>query len=114
MMDWYAAIDGAEAGALTSCVRGVDPFKIVSKALDGSVYVQTIGAGTTYISAEVFVQSLDLKDAWDGAAAEGNLVSLYYRGRTYSGYIEGSMTWEAFVPGVSYSGTFKLLVVSEA
>ena len=40
---------------ILTCLPGIDQTKIVSKALDGTIYIQTIGSGSKFADISIFV-----------------------------------------------------------
>lgn len=96
--------------AVQTCATNIEQTKVVSKALDGSVYIQTIGAGTLTADVDVHVSSREDREAVNRAEAEGALVNVLYRERRYYGYIEAAPAWTPVVPGRSYAASVKLLV----
>lgn len=109
---WKLSRNSAVLAQITRFFKDVDQEKVVSKALDGTIYIQTIGRGIKYADVSVFV-TLAEKDLVNAAEADGALVSCVYRGTNYLGYIEEHVSWDDVIPGEYYNGTFKLLIDEE-
>lgn len=96
-------------GQVLSFEKSVDRSKIVSKSLNGTIYIQTLGNGTTYADSTIFCSALQ-RDALNLAEALGSLLTLTYRDQNYVGYIEDVPEWETNAPGEWYTATIKFLI----
>ena len=110
--EWKVVLDGAVLGQVLTFVKGLNQTKITSKALDGTVYIQTVGAPTRNAKVSVF-SSREEKDLLDAAEASGARIQVTYRGVTYLGYIESSLQWQATHPGKWYNAEMNLLIEEE-
>ena len=106
----YLYIEKEKAAQVLSVVSKITPQKIVSHALDGSVYIHTIGAGRESASVAIYVATDNERIAMDAAACDGYLVTCEYKGKTYVGYIEGEIEWRTSKDISPSVGTFTLLV----
>lgn len=110
---WKLSRDSATlAQILTFLGPKIEQTKVVSKALDGSVYIQTIGTGNKYADVTIFATRDEMPDV-NEAEADGALVSVVYRDVQYLGYIEEAPDWTEKIAGESYTATFKLLIDEE-
>lgn len=109
---WKLSLNSVTLAQVLTFLPGIDQTKVVSKALDGSVYIQTIGTGVKYANITIFA-TRDEMPAVNEAEAEGALVSIVYREVQYLGYIEEAPDWTEKIPGESYTATFKLLIGEE-
>lgn len=111
--NWKLSSGSTVLAQVLSFVPGIEQSKIVSKALDGTVHIQTIGAGTKYANISIF-SSREEMDLVNKAEADGAFVSAVYREKKYSGYIQSAPSWEAVSRGEWYTATIKLLIITEA
>ena len=81
--EWKVVLNGVVLGQVLSFVKSRQQVKITSKALDGTVYIQTVGASTLTAKISVF-SSLEEKDALDVAEASGAKIQVTYRGTSPS------------------------------
>lgn len=100
------------AQILTFLGPKIEQTKVTNKALDGSVYIQTIGTGAKYADVTIFA-TRDEMPAVNEAEADGALVSIVYRDVQYLGYIEEAPDWTKKIAGENYTATFKLLIDEE-
>ena len=110
--EWKVVLNGVVLGQVLSFVKSRQQVKITSKALDGTVYIQTVGASTLTAKISVF-SSLEEKDALDVAEASGAKIQVTYRGVTYLGYIESAPQWQTVYPGKWYNAEITLLIEEE-
>lgn len=111
--DWKLSRDSVTlAQILTFLGPKIEQTKVTTKALDGSVYIQTIGTGTKYADVTIFA-TRDEMPAVNEAEADGALVSIVYRDVQYLGYIEEAPDWTEKIAGENYTATFKLLIDEE-
>ena len=110
--EWKVVLDGAVLGQVLTFMKGLDQTKITSKALDGTVYIQTVGASTPKAKVSVF-SSREEKDALNLAEASGAKIQVTYRGVTYLGYIESALQWQAIHPGKWYNAEMTLFIEEE-
>ena len=107
--EWKVVYDDEILGQVLSFVEGLEQVKITSKALDGTVYIQTVGAPTRKATVSVF-SSREEKDLLDAAEASGALIQVTYRGVVYFGYIESKLQWQTTYPGKWYTAEMILLI----
>jgi hypothetical protein len=106
---WKLSRDSVAIAQILSFVTAIEQAKVTSKALDGTVYIQTIGTGTKYADVTI-LSTLEEKDAVNQAEADGAVVTVVYRDKRYAGYIEAAPEWDAQIPGEWYKGTLKILI----
>ena len=109
---WKLAFNSTAISQVLTFLPNIEQSKIVSKALDGALYIQTIGEGTHFSEVEI-LSTRDEKDVVNELAASASLIGVTYRDSTYYGYIEEDVSWDAIIPGEWYKGSFKLLIESE-
>lgn len=109
---WKVVADNTVIGQVLTFTKGLEQVKITSKALDGTVYVQTVGTPTHTANVSVFC-SVDEKDLVDAAEAAGGAVQVTYRDVTYLGYIESKPQWQTIYPGKWYNAEIVLLIEEE-
>lgn len=109
---WKLSRDSVTLAQVLSFLPGINQTKVISKALDGSIYIQTIGTGTKQASVTIFATREEMP-AVNSAEADGALVSLVYRNIQYLGYIEEAPEWSVIIPGEGYASTFTLLIDEE-
>lgn len=107
--NWALRIGADKIAAVQTFAKNIEQEKIVTKALDGSVYIQTIGSGTHAADVQVFATRAE-RDKVNEAEASGEFVNVLYRGETYYGYIEAAPEWAPVLDGRYYTGSFKLLL----
>ena len=110
--DWKLSTNSSTIAQILTFVPGIEQSKIVSKALDGTIHIQTIGSGTKYAAVSIACTRIEM-GLVNKAEADGALVVAVYRNKKYSGYIEAAPSWTAVKPGEWYTGTFKLLILTE-
>ena len=110
--EWKVVCDDIILGQVLSFVEGLDQVKVTSKSLDGTVYIQTVGAPTRKTNVSVF-SSLEEKKHLDTVEASGALIQVTYRDVTYFGYIESKLQWQTVYPGKWYSAELSLLIEEE-
>lgn len=105
---WKLTRDGQEIAQILSFVKGIEQRKILSKALDGTIYIQTIGLGTANAQISLFLtrEQIDLLNL---AEADGAAVKAVYRDKYYIGYISEAPKYNAVYPGQYYSTDITLL-----
>lgn len=111
--EWKLSSGSTVLAQVLSFVPGIEQSKIVSKALDGTVHIQTIGEGTKYASVSIF-SSREEMNLINKAEADGAFVTVVYRDKKCSGYIESAPSWNTVVPGEWYSASIKFLIITEA
>lgn len=93
------------------CEPYVDGGKAVHKALNGAIYIQSIGSGSEKLKLKILCESLHTKYEMDLMNDGGYLLSVVYRGIKYFGYIEEKLiSWTPEVPGEMYSGTCTFVI----
>ena len=110
--EWKVVFDNTVLGQVLSFVKGLEQVKVTSKALAGTVYIQTVGAVTHTAKVSVF-SSREEKDLLDAVEAAGAYLQVTYRGVKYSGYIESKLQWQTVYPGKWYSAEMTLLIEEE-
>lgn len=110
--EWKVVYGNTVLGQVLSFVKALEQVKIASKALDGTVYIQTVGAPTSKATVTVF-SSREEKDMLDEAEASGGLISVTYKETTYLGYIESMPQWQTTYPGKWYNADITLLIEEE-
>lgn len=110
--EWKVVFDNTVLGQVLSFVRSLDQVKVTSKALDGTVYIQTVGAPTHLATVSVF-SSREEKYLLDAAEAAGALIQVTYRGVKYFGYVESKIQWQTVQPGKWYNASMTLLIEEE-
>jgi hypothetical protein len=110
--EWKVVLGNTVLGQVLSFVEGLDQVKVTSKALDGTVYIQTVGAPTHNAKVSVF-SSREEKDLLDAAEASGALIQVTYRDTVYLGYVESKLQWQTIRPGKWYNAEMNLLIEEE-
>lgn len=110
--EWKITYDNKVVGQVLSFVRNVGSNKVLTRALDGTVYIQTIGSSLPYADITILC-SREEKDIVNLAEAEGGVITAKYRGKIYIGYIEEQPEWEAQSPGEWYTTSIRLLIEEE-
>lgn len=110
--DWKVKRDSTVLGQVLTFIPGLDQTKVVSKALDGTTYIQTIGTANPYSEIEILCDASQMRLV-NAAEADGAVISAEYRGVRYFGYIEEPPTWNAVMPGEWYKTSIKLLIQDE-
>lgn len=106
---WKLSVDGSPIAQVLNFVSNIDQTKVVTKALDGTVYIQTIGNGVSYADIKILC-SLEEKTLVNYAEADGAALTVVYRDKRYTGYIESAPLWNAEIPGEWYTATIKFLI----
>lgn len=109
---WKLSRNSVVLAQVLSFLPGKSQTKVVTKALDGSIYIQTIGSATRNAAVTIFA-TRDEMPAVNDAEADGAVVSIVYRDTQYLGYIESAPDWSDKEPGEYYTGTFTLLIEEE-
>lgn len=105
---WKLTRGSQDLGQILSFVKGIEQKKVLSKALDGTIYIQTIGLGTANASISLFLTRAQV-DLLNLAEADGAAVKAVYRGKYYIGYIQETPKYNATYPGQYYSTDITLL-----
>lgn len=107
--EWKVRINDIPVAQILRFEKSIEQNKTVNKTLDGSIYIQTVGAGINYADVTVLCTRYE-RDIFNSAEADGTLLYLTYRDNIYSGYIESPPTWNTVYPGEWYSADIKLLI----
>ena len=110
--DWKVKRDSTVMAQVLTFVPGLDQTNILSKALDGTVYIQTIGSANPYAEIEILCNAAQMRLV-NSAEADGAVINAEYREVRYFGYIEEPPTWNAVMPGEWYKTSIKLLIQDE-
>ena len=110
--EWKVTLDKVVLGQVLTFVKGLEQVKVTSKALDGTVYIQTVGTPTPKARVSVF-SSLEEKDLLDSIEASGALIEVTYRNTVYFGYIESALQWQTIHPGKWYNAEITLIIEEE-
>lgn len=110
--DWKVTYNNEIIAQVLSFVPNVVGNKILTKSLDGTVYIQTVGVGLKNAAVEMLC-SREQIDLVNMAEAEGGVITAVYRDKTYIGYFEEAPEWEAVSPGEWYKTTMTLLIEEE-
>lgn len=110
--DWKVVFDGTVLGQVLNFTKSLDQTKITSKAIDGTVYIQTVGAPTHLAAVTVFSSPEEMY-LLNAAEAAGTLINVTYRDVVYKGYVESKPQWQATYPGKWYTGSITLLIEEE-
>lgn len=105
---WKLRRNGEALCQILTFTPALEPRKIVSKALNGTLYVQTVGNPVKKAAVELFALREEL-DAVNLAEAEGALLQLTYRNTEWHGYIEAAPDWKIGVAGMAYTATVTFL-----
>lgn len=112
--NWKLRDGVKKLAAVQTFAKNIEQEKIITKALDGSIYIQTIGTGVQTADITIFAASRKERDAVNEAEAMGTLVNVLYRDTTYYGYIESAPEWSPVIEGRRYTANLKLLLESTA
>lgn len=112
IQDWKLSRDSVPLAQILTFKTGTDRTKVVSKALDGSIYIQTLGDGIRYADLSI-IATREETTLVEAAEADGALVSCVYRDVQYLGYIEEAPDWDAIQPGFWYGASLRLLIDEE-
>lgn len=110
--DWKVSYGDEVVAQVLTFTPGISSTKVLTKALDGTVYIQTIGTGQKHASVSILC-TMEEKMKVDIAESDGGVITVVYRGVTYVGYIEEALSWEIVSPGEWYKSTFALLIEEE-
>lgn len=110
--EWKVVLGNEVLGQVLSFVKGLEQVKVTSKALDGTVYIQTVGTPTHTAKVSIF-SSLEEKGLLDSAEASGSLIEVTYRDTVYLGYIESTPQWQTIYPGKWYNAEITLIIEEE-
>lgn len=110
--EWKLSVADEVIAQVLTFVKALEQHKITSKALDGSIYIQTVGHPVKYADVEIFA-SREEKDRFNVLEADGSLMALVYRDHTYYGYIESTPSWSTVYPGKWYTTKIKFLIMEE-
>ena len=110
--EWKLSLEGAVLAQILSYIPGIEQTKVISKALDGSVYMQTIGTGNPYADITILSTRTEM-EAVNQAEADGLYLTAVYREKVVMGYIEARPEWDAAEPGEWYTTSIKLLIAEE-
>lgn len=110
--NWKLSRDSVALAQILSFVPSVEQTQVLSKALDGSVYIQTIGSMLKFANVSIFANNEEIK-LIDKAAADGALISCVYKDTQYLGYMEDIPDWSTLQAGVWYHSNIKLLIEEE-
>lgn len=106
---WKLSVDGSPIAQVLNFDSNIEQAKVVTKALDGTIYIQTIGKGVPYANIKILC-SLEEKTLVNYAEADGAVLTVVYRDKKYTGYIESAPFWNAESPGEWYTATIKFLI----
>lgn len=107
--DWKVKYGDEIVAQVMAFVPNVAGNKVLTKALDGTVYIQTIGSGIKNAKIDILCTSEEI-ELVNEAEATGAVISAEYRGKIYIGYIEEQPEWETVQPGEWYKTTITLLI----
>lgn len=110
--EWKLSRDSVAMAQILTFLPGVEQVKVVSKAIDGTVHIQTIGTGVKHASVSILANREELALV-NAAEADGAVVAAVYRGVRYLGYIESAPEWETKEAGAWYTADIKLLIEEE-
>lgn len=110
--DWKVKYDSKEVAQVLRFTPNVAGTKIMAKALDGTVYIQTIGSVLKHAAVEILC-TFDEMEIINLGEASGGVFTVSYRGKIRIGYIEEQPEWEAVVPGEWYKSTVTFLIEEE-
>lgn len=110
--EWKARANNRIIGQVLRCENGIDRKKTVNKSLNRTVYIQTIGDGLPYADITLLCNVTE-RDYVNTAEATGQIVIVYYRDKSYSGYFEEEPSWETLEPGMWYQTDLRLLIEYE-
>lgn len=112
VVDWKVRINNEIVGQVLSCFGNRESTKIVSKTIDGSITVQTIGEPVSFVEL-VLLCTVEEKEKFVRYEPDGSIVSVRYRDKQYYGYFDGSVNWSTVIPGEWYNASGKLLITEE-
>ena len=72
---WKVYRNSVALAQVLSFLPGIEQTKVTTKALDGSVYIQTIGEGTKYAEVTIFATRAEMKPV-NLAEADGAAISV--------------------------------------
>lgn len=109
---WKLAVADEVIAQVLTFVKYLEQHKVTSKALDGSIYIQTVGHPVKCAKVELLA-SREEKDRFNELEADGSLMSLVYRDKIYYGYVESTPSWSTVYPGKWYSTSIVFLIMDE-
>ena len=110
--DWKVYSDSDVIGQVLSFHPAIDQTMVVTKALSGAIYVQTIGSGTKTAKVGILVTK-DERDAVNYAQSIGKVISIVYSEKQYVGFIEEPPDWSEKYPGMYYTAELSFLIEEE-
>lgn len=111
--EWKVVSGGTILGQVLTFNKDLVQTKITSKALDGTVYIQTVGAPTSTAKVSV-LSSPEERDLLNDAEASGSIIEVTYRHVKYAGYIESKLEWQTVYPGKWYNAEMVLLIEGDS
>lgn len=102
-------VDNVSIGTVLGCKKMLTPNKVVNTALDGSVYIQTVGDPIDRRQIHAYCDTIAMRNALDYAANYGAQVTIEWNNQTIVGYIENDVSWNEWKDGHGV-GKFILLV----
>lgn len=106
---WRVVTNNKDVGQILTCEPYFDSRRVVTKALNGSVYIQTVGAPTQKMKISVGCYYAG-REHLVASIASGFSVTCIYRGKRYVGFVGEDATWNTDSAGEFYTGEFELLV----
>lgn len=88
--------NGVEIAKVYNVTPDTESVRITSKALDGTIYVQSIGDHTRKLITEIYAGSTEDKLLLNEAYDYGAIVTAEKDGSTYYGVIENAITWQVY------------------
>ena len=110
--DWKVTYNNEIIAQVLSFTPNITGNKVLTKALDGTVYIQTVGGALKHAAVQMLCNREQI-DTVNLSEAEGGIVTVVYRDKTYIGYFEEAPEWEAVSPGEWYKTTMTLLIEEE-
>lgn len=110
--DWKLSRDSVAIAQVLTFLPSLDQTKVVSKALDGTVYIQTIGDPIKHAAVTILATREEMAPV-NQAEADGAVLSAVYRETRYAGYIEAAPEWQPVIPGEWYTADIKFLIQEE-
>lgn len=109
VLKWKVSREGLVIAQVSTFLTNIESRKVIAKALDGTIHMQTIGTGIKKAEVEVHC-TMSERSLVILADADAALIEVVYRDNKYYGYIEESPEWETLEAGEMYKGTFTLLI----
>lgn len=96
-----------------TCLPHIRSKKVIHHSLNGAPYLQQVGVGSTILDLTIFVESQDEILKIDKLNADGEVITVYYRGVTYHGFIEDEFPeWNPPInDGQHYTGKMTISVI---